>query len=279
MRMPEQTGLYREEALKRRLSPEPLDRLLQVTSPVSWLALGGLGLLIILAIAWSIVGAIPTRVRGQGLLIREGGVSTVYAASAGQISALDVAVGTAIAPGQAIAQVADPDSGKRASVSSVNGGTVLELMVRAGDLVQPGTPLLSLIDETQDLQALIYVPPAAGKRIQVGMPALISPVTTPGETYGSLRGTVKSVGGFPSTEKGMLRLLGNDNLVTSIIATTQGAPIEIVIALHPDPATASGYTWTSPSGPPFSIQSGTPVNAAITISEQRPISLVLPILR
>lgn len=274
--MPPDPSLFRKEALQRLLSPEPLDRLMRITSPASWLALAGIGALLLFVIAWSIFGVVPKRVAGQGLLIREGGVDTVYSSVAGRISALHVAVGDAVEANQTIAEVLDIDSGESKSIVSSSRGTVLELAAKTGSLVKPETPLLTMIDESRELQAVVYAPMTSGKTIKPGMPVLISSAAAPREEYGSLRGAVKSVSVFPTSTQAMISLLGSDALANSIIAGIEGVPVEIVIGLQADPTTVSGYSWTSPGGAPFVLESGTPIDALITVNEQRPISLVLP---
>jgi len=55
-----------------------------------------------------------------------------------------------------------------------------------------------------------------------------------------------------------------------------GAPVEIRVALTPDATAPSGYAWSSGAGPPIELSSGTPCEATILVSTQRPIDLVLP---
>ncbi|MFN3414569.1 MAG: NHLP bacteriocin system secretion protein, partial [Thermoanaerobaculum sp.] len=71
------SNLFRKKALERLSSPERLDELMQVTSPVGWLALGGLGFAILAAIVWGIIGSIAVKVDGKGILMRGGSVFEV----------------------------------------------------------------------------------------------------------------------------------------------------------------------------------------------------------
>jgi len=63
-------SMFRKAALDKLASPEQLDVLMEVTSPRNWALVYGMGGLILLVIAWSIFGTIPTKVAGQGILIR-----------------------------------------------------------------------------------------------------------------------------------------------------------------------------------------------------------------
>jgi HlyD family secretion protein len=75
----------------------------------------------------------------------------------------------------------------------------------------------------------------------------------------------------------MMRILKNDKLVQQLSAG--GAPIEVQSDLIPSGDTLSGYKWSSPKGPETHIESGTLCSATITVKQQRPISLVIPVLR
>jgi HlyD family secretion protein len=97
--------IFRKVALERLSSPEQLDQLLQVTNPRGWLALGALGAVLLAALAWSILGSIPTEAAGEGILLRQGGVTSLVAAEQGQVEELLVAVGDVIAKGQTVARV------------------------------------------------------------------------------------------------------------------------------------------------------------------------------
>jgi HlyD family secretion protein len=127
------------------------------------------------------------------------------------------------------------------------------------------------------LEVLIYVPAADGKKVRAGMAVRVAPATVKPEEFGHLLGTVRSVSSFPATTKGMMRVLQNEGLVTSLSAT--GTPFEVYATLTLDPGTVSGYRWTSGSGPAVALFSGTPVVALVTERTQRPIALILPFVR
>jgi len=55
-------------------------------------------------------------------------------------------------------------------------------------------------------------------------------------------------------------------------------PTEIRAALIPAD-NFSGYRWTSPPGPSVPVKSGTPCTAEIVVDKQRPVSLVIPVLK
>lgn len=165
-------------------------------------------------------------------------------------------------------------------VYSPYNGRILEIRLSENALVSAGTPILS-IEQTganaTDLEARIYIAPLDGKKIKTNMDVQISPSTVKREEFGFMLGKVKTVADFPSTQQGMLRILKNEQLVQQLAAGT--APIAVQADLIPSGGTVSGYKWSSPKGPESKIESGTLCSATITVKKQRPISLVLPILR
>ncbi|HUM02331.1 MAG TPA: NHLP bacteriocin system secretion protein [Thermoanaerobaculia bacterium] len=101
--------LFRKSALDKLSSPEQLDVMLQVTSPMGWISLAGLGIVLAFALVWSIVGKIPITVDGQGILIRGAEVFDVTAEAQGRIQELTVKAGDRIQAGQVIVRFDQPE--------------------------------------------------------------------------------------------------------------------------------------------------------------------------
>ncbi|HYO12030.1 MAG TPA: NHLP bacteriocin system secretion protein [Thermoanaerobaculia bacterium] len=407
--------IFRKVALERLSSPEQLDQLMQVTTPKGWLALIGLGALLLTALGWGVFGSIPTEATGEGILLRRGGVSNIVAAENGQVEEILVGVGDVLEKGQVVARIRQEELlrqiqdtrdkladvrgeyqdllryageqerlrerdleqqranlrqsirayerevqiaqeriaverdllkdglitkqtllateqklnqaqdqlanarlelnglelkrleseqqvgqqievrqaairdleielrqrqarlGETARVVSNRAGRVLELLVDRGDVVSPGTPLLNLEVISEELEAVLFVPATAGKRVQPGMEVRISPSTVKREEYGSLIGRVTWAAEFPSTQRGMLRLLGNEALVQRLMEA--GPPIQVNVALERDARTPTGYRWSSSIGPSVQISSGTLATGDVVVREERPINLVIPAVR
>ena len=161
-------------------------------------------------------------------------------------------------------------------IRSTHAGQVVELKVNPGDVLPAGGALATVaqLGEKRDLQALMYVPPAEGKRIEPGMIAEIAPTTVEREVYGHIKATVLSVSPLPATPEGMRRVLQNDQLVEQLSVT--GAPIEVRVRLTLDAATATGFAWSASQGPVSGINAGTLLDGKIVIEEQPMIDLVVP---
>lgn len=159
-------------------------------------------------------------------------------------------------------------------------GKVVEIMATEGDFLQVGSPILSMERtgrDIADLEVVAYLSPMDGKKVHPGMTVQVVPSIVKKEEYGALLATVTSVAEYPSTQKGMLNVLGNPELVKMMSPT--GPPIEIRAVLIPDPTTVSKYRWTSAGGPPLKLDTGIIATVSITSKEQPPITLVIPLLK
>lgn len=98
-------GMFRKAALDKVSSPEQLDLMMQVTSPVGWLALITVGVVLVVVGVWSVVGSIPDLVDGQGTLFRGERLTEVKAGMAGSVLRLDARPGSRVQAGQVIAEI------------------------------------------------------------------------------------------------------------------------------------------------------------------------------
>ncbi|MEM9213200.1 MAG: NHLP bacteriocin system secretion protein [Cyanobacteria bacterium P01_F01_bin.150] len=102
---PPKNTIFRQDALDHNASPERLDQLIQIVNPKRWISLLALGGLVTAGVAWSIIGQIPVRVEGQGILVYPSQVSPLQSATSGQVQEILVAEGDAVEPGQVIARL------------------------------------------------------------------------------------------------------------------------------------------------------------------------------
>jgi HlyD family secretion protein len=163
-------------------------------------------------------------------------------------------------------------------VKSDFSGLVLEAKVSTGAEVTPGSKIISLDLQGGNLGAVLYLPIAqGGKKVKAGMPIHISPQDIKREQYGSMLGEVQSISPSPATPDAMLNVLRNEGLVKEF--AQWGPAIAIYADLRVDPATMSGFQWTSREGPPFKMDLGRVILGEVVVGEQRPISLVIPYIK
>ncbi len=159
-------------------------------------------------------------------------------------------------------------------------GKVVAVNDNVGDTVTTGAPLMTIElagKHARFLEAALFVDASQGKKITSGMRAQISPGTAKKDMYGAIVGLVTTVSSFPANPQEMNRVLQNKDLVNAL--SKNGSPLEIRVALVPDPRTPSMYKWTSSRGPNFPIQAGTLCSGSVTVSRQAPISLLIPLAR
>lgn len=101
--------IFRKVALERLSSPDQLDLLTQVVSPKGWLVMLTLAFAVLVATIWGIFGSIPSKVAGQAMLTRSGGVFDVPATAQGRVASLEVEVGGTVKEGQVVARIEQPE--------------------------------------------------------------------------------------------------------------------------------------------------------------------------
>lgn len=276
--------LFRPEALERLSSPEQLDRIVQVTSPMGWLALVTTAAMLLAVVVWGFFGRLPMTVQGPGVLLRQGGLSSVPVMVPGQLVDLLVEPGDVVARGQVLARLQPAmqfPTVARVEVLAPRAGEVTVLQASPGAFLNAGDSLLTLRAEEGDLNAILYLPADQGKRVRRGMSARVSPSTVEVEDYGYLLGRVVRVASYSSDQREMLDVLGSEELVQFFLKdgnVYQSAPIQIVVELERDLATPSGYRWSSRPGPDYGVTAGTVCTAEVVAESQRPVDLVIPML-
>jgi HlyD family secretion protein len=163
------------------------------------------------------------------------------------------------------------------SVLAPVDGRVTEIKVAAGAVVNPGMPIASIQSGDQGLELVLYVPPRHGKEVKPGMTAHVEPATLPKEEYGTVLGEVVSVSEFPATREGMQAMLQNAELVRQF--TAEGPPYAARVRLVRAEGGESPFVWSSGKAPGVAITAGTLANATVTVSQDVPIALVIPLLK
>lgn len=165
----------------------------------------------------------------------------------------------------------------QSSVESPYDGQVIEMKAVPGSVVAAGSPILSIQPQGNALEVLVYMPSPQAKAVQPGMAAEISPSTVKREEFGFIRGKVVYAGEFPASFDALMRNFQNETLVRSIMA---GGPVtELRVTLDRDPASASGFQWSSSRGPGITISSGTLCTVEVITRRQPPVSLLFPYIK
>ncbi|HEX2916142.1 MAG TPA: NHLP bacteriocin system secretion protein [Chloroflexia bacterium] len=267
-------AVYRQSAIDRLATPEELDNLIQVTSRKSWIALIGLAMVVIVAIIWGFLGAIPSVMQARGVLIKPDGILDIKSAEAGSLLNLSVVPGQSVKQGQVIGQVRTSGATPVDLISPATG-TVLDLNLEKGQKVDTTTSVGRIEASDQPLRGLIYISLAEGKRLKPGTKVQIAPSNVQTAKSGYLLGTISSISQFPATSASIISSVKSQELAQAIESV--GPSLKLEVTLDTDQSTVSGYRWTTSEGPKIKLNSGTLFNATLIMDEQQPINLVLPI--
>ncbi len=302
---------YNEEALTVLRSPEHYDTLFRVTQPMGWMALLTLCFLILSIIVWSFFGVMSVSVNAVGMIIDTSGLVRIAHDASGKINKVMVSPGDAVKKGDILATIHQPlieadiiDAKQRVmsannsqallnSVANLNAlmdrrsrainvksscdGVVTEVQLNEGDIVNAGVTLICTIRREQnrdDLAAIMYIPLDMGKRVQPGMMIHITPSGVDITQKGSLLGVVRDVKPYPASNAGILRVLGNSDVVAWILRHFSGAAMEVRVDLVRDENSTSGYLWTSVSIEHPAVTAGSICSGRIIVERQPPIEKI-----
>lgn len=99
--------IFRKSSLDKLSSPEQLDKAITIISPSFWIAAIGGGLIIAVALVWSIFGRLPVNVNANGIYMGKDGMHTVVAEADGIVQELFVSEGDTVTAGEKIAKLDD----------------------------------------------------------------------------------------------------------------------------------------------------------------------------
>jgi HlyD family secretion protein len=123
--------------------------------------------------------------------------------------------------------------------------------------------------------AVLFAAVGDAKQVQPDMTVHLAPATASADQYGALLGQVRYVSPFPASSLRLQTLLGDPDLAQFV--ARDGPVHEVAVVLNRDTTTPSGFQWSSGSGPPIRLTSGTLTTADIVLGERRPLGLVLPV--
>jgi multidrug resistance efflux pump len=262
---------FRRRALERVSSPEELDRLVKVALPRTWIALAGLGLLIVAATVWAVAARVPTTVDAQGYLLRQGGIRVAGAPTAGIVVDVFRRSGDQVTAGDVLGHVR-ASNGSVQAVRAPSNGTLIEVSVAVGDYLDAGRPVALVDVATLPVVVYAYLPEDDAKRAQVGNRVELTTSVADPSQFGFLRGRVVAIARYPATQERMTSILRDRTILAKV--NQLGPVVETRIRLQRDPSTPSKFAWSIGQGPPFQLTIGQPVSASIVTGEQAPIDYI-----
>ncbi len=98
------SDLYRKSSLEKLSSPEQLDKMIEITSPMFWIGAAGGGIVLIAALLWSVFARLPINVQSNGIFISKGGIQTIYAQNPGTVKEILVSKGETVSKNTVLAR-------------------------------------------------------------------------------------------------------------------------------------------------------------------------------
>lgn len=283
--------LYRKSALEKISSPEQLDKALTVTSPMSWIALAAVTVVIIITVIWSIIGTIPVTVTTTGIVASPVSTNAIFCPETGTIMAILVNPNSEIEINDPVASY-KTGNGDVKTIYSDQFGIVTEIIAKRtvtdssdnknkqqnqtdqkNGRINQGDELLRISPNSSSAQVIVcYVDLADAKKIKRGMDVNISLNIKESNTYGHMRGRVINIDSYAASTEGMNYVLGSNNNVASTFRKDNKAVVAVTCELVPDPNTVSGYFWSNEKGGKLEVTNGTLVNAKVIVEEVHPIT-------
>lgn len=270
--------LYRKSALERMSNPEQLDKVLKVTSPMSWIALMGITLIIVVTIVWSILGTIPETITVKGVVSAVVGSNSVYTEDAGKVVSLRVREGDEVHLGDPVMTYRN-SSNEIVEVCSDQVGIVADLVVKKDNEFTPGKDVIRVSPIAQDSQIVVcYVPLAKAKKLERGMQVNITLDSLDSNSYGNMVARIINIDAYATPKAGMSSVIGSDNNLESTF-NKDGAVVAVACELYPSSDTVSGYFWSNAKGASVDVKNGSLVTAKIITDEVAPITKLFSKLR
>ncbi len=261
---------FRRQALRQLEAPEQLDEVARLAGVPTWLATAALTLVVVVAGTWSIAGTVTRSVRAAGVLIHSTGVSPLDATVSGQVTHVWAAPNQYVTKGTPLYSVQERAGNVDISVAPWDA-YVVNWLIAEGAFIEPGSRVAQLerLDAPGDmLEAKVYAPASIAPQLSAGLSVEVQTAVAPAAVFGTLRGTVASVGSFPETEQSIHAFLGQDFQVAPLLA--DGNVIAVTVRLDTDPGSPSGLRWSKP-GPPFRLTSLSQVTARFAVAREHPI--------
>ena len=95
-------SVFRKAAIERLTSPDRLDSMLKVTTPLSWVGIAAAAALAAAVVFWALTGSIPATVSASGFLVNSYNTNTVYSNMAGTVNQIMVEPGSTVQTGDPI---------------------------------------------------------------------------------------------------------------------------------------------------------------------------------
>lgn len=263
--------LYRKSSLERISSPDQLDTMLKISSPMSWLALAGATLIVVITIIWAFIGRIPMTVTTTGIVTSPDGTNAVYSNTAGTVTKVFVARGDKIYEKDVLMEV-ETDRKETVQILSDQVGFVGEIVAPEGSIITPNSEVLRLSPNTDSHQVVVcYVLTADAQKIKRGDNAYISLSSSDSKSYGHMVGRVINIDAGAASQNAQKMVLGSENNLNKSFSSDGKAVTAVTCELYPSDSSVSGYFWSNTKGDQLAVNNRDMCSVKIITKQVKPI--------
>lgn len=266
--------LYRKSSIEKLSNPEQLDKAITISSPMSWLALLGVFLVVIVTLIWSFNGTLPTTVSVNGIIASPADSGAIYADAAGTVTEILCETGKDVYSCDTVAKMKN-SAGDEMVIIATESGTVTDLLVSEGSKVYAGAEILRYTPTVNNDQiAVCYVPVTVVQQLKEGMKVLLYPYGIDSQEYGHMEAEINHIGEYAVSVNNMWYVLGADNMIADQFLAN-GPVVAVSCVIKEDAKTKSGFFWSSENGKNLVVANGTYVSAKIVTEECAPITKLI----
>ena len=271
--------LYRKNALDSISNPDRLNTAFVITSPLSWFALLGITLIIIVVLIWSIIGRIPETVTLNGKIVSStGSTNAIYTDDSGVVQEIYSYIGRPIQNGDPVVRLFV--NGESKDVLSDQVGIVTKVNVQIGNTVTSGMPLLyvsPLIQGSENQVAVCYASSSityddAGK-LALGMEARVSLPSVDSQASGYIEGHIINIDRYTTSANSITELFTDSQVASDISknGAVKAVTIELAISAISLQGAKNNFAWSNSKGNQITINNGDSITVRVVTKQVRPI--------
>lgn len=263
--------LYRKASLERISSPEQLDTMLKISSPLSWLALLGATLIVVVTVVWAFVGRIPMTVTSTGIIVAPNGTNAVYSDTAGKVIRVFAAPGDKIYENDVVMEI-ETEHGEKRQIVSDQVGFVSQIIKPEGSTITQNSEVLRVSPNTTAQQVVVcYVLTTDAQKVSRGDQAYISLSSSDSKSFGHMVGRVINVDAGAASSSAQNNILGSENNLNNAFTSDGKAVTAVTCELYPSSQSASGYFWSNSRGETLTVNNRDICSVKIITKQVRPI--------
>ncbi len=272
--------VFRKAALERLATADQLDKVMKITSPLSWIALIGVTVIIVAVVIWSFMGELPSTVTANGVVVSSStATNTIWATGEGTLE-LCVSEGQQVNKDDVIARINSYNETIECIADQYC--VVSHILAENHSKVESRDEIMRISPiprKRQKQVAVCYVPFADIGKIDYDKPATIT-LTAADSSY--MEGRVINIDKSPTSNKGIEAVVGTDNgMINQFVK--DGAVCAVTLELLPSGKKSADvkndYWWSNKKGYNHELNDKMMCIVKITTKSEAPITKLFTILK